>query len=90
MAPEKVTRLNLRVTAEQNRMIRDAADASHTSVTDFLLETATQRAQQVLADRRWFELTDTAWARFEAALDRPAILKPRLVASMSEDDPFVD
>ena len=83
-------RLNLRTSAAQASLIRRAAEASHKSMTDFVLDSATSAAEQVLADRRWFQLTDTNWTAFEAILDRPAVHKPRLAALLATSDPFVD
>jgi uncharacterized protein (DUF1778 family) len=86
----RTDRINLRANAQQATLIRRAADARGKSVTEFVLDSATVRAEQVLADRRWFELDDAAWHAFEAALDRPVVFKPRLSESLNEADPFVD
>ena len=86
----KTTRLNVRTSPEQDVLIRQAAAASHTSMSEFMLESATRRAVHVLADRRWFQLDSDAFEEFRALLDRPAIFKPRLSASMLAEDPFVD
>lgn len=84
-------RLNLRVGARQNELIRLAAQATHKTVTAFVLDSASTAAEQVLADRRWFMLDDEAWAAFQDALERPAVLKPRLADLLSEEsDLFED
>ena len=83
------TRLNLRTTARQDTLIRLAARTTNKTVTDFVLESASNAAEQVLADRRWFMLDDAAWAAFEDLLDRPAVVKPRLTELLSdESNPF--
>lgn len=84
------TRLNLRATARQDTLIRMAARASNKTVTDFILDSASNAAEQVLADRRWFMLDDSAWAAFEDLLDRPAVLKPRLAELLSEESNLFD
>lgn len=84
------TRLNLRATARQDTLIRLAARASNKTVTDFILDSASNAAEQVLADRRWFMLDDAAWAAFEDLLDRPAIIKPRLTELLSEESNLFD
>ena len=84
------TRLNLRATARQDTLIRMAARVSSKTVTDFILDSASNAAEQVLADRRWFMLDDSAWAAFEDLLDRPAVLKPRLAELLSEESNFFD
>src|SRR3954463_271705 len=77
-SPSREARLNLRTTAKQDALIRLAAQATSKTVTDFVLDSASNAAEQVLADRRWFLLDDAAWASFEDFLERPAVLKPRL------------
>lgn len=84
------TRINLRASTRQSTQIRRAADARDKSVTEFVLDSAMLTAEHVLADRRWFELDDDAWETFQAALDRPAVFKPRLSQSLTQADPFVD
>lgn len=86
----KTTRLNVRTSPEQDALIRQAAAATHTTMSEFMLESATTRAVHVLADRRWFQLENDAFEEFRAMLDRPAIFKPRLAESMRAEDPFVD
>lgn len=85
------TRLNLRTTARQDTLIRLAAQASSKTVTDFVLDSASIAAEQVLADRRWFMLDESSWAAFQDLLERPAVIKPRLAALLSkESDLFED
>lgn len=79
------TRLNLRTTARQDALIRAAAQASNKTVTDFVLESASNAAEQLLADRRWFMLDDAAWTSFQDLLERPAAIKPRLAKLLSEE-----
>lgn len=82
------TRLNLRANARQNTLIRLAAKATNTTVTAFILDSASKAAEQVLADRRWLMLDEAAWAAFEDSLERPAVIKPRLAELISEE-PYV-
>ncbi len=87
---QRDTRLNIRVTSSQAELIRRAAESSHQTVTDFVVESAAITAQRVLADRRWFALDDDDWADFEALLARPVVVKPRLSERLNAPDPFVD
>lgn len=80
-------RLNLRASAAQMDLLRNAAKAAHKTITQFVLDSASAAAEQTLADRRWFVLDDQQWAEFEAALDRPAVVKPRLAALMTAPQP---
>jgi uncharacterized protein (DUF1778 family) len=54
-------------------------------VTDFVLDSASNAAEQVLADRRLFMLDDAAWASFEDLLERPAVTKSRLATLLVEE-----
>lgn len=40
--------------------------------------------EQVLADRRSFDLDEDAWAAFTEMLERPTVYKPRLAALLAE------
>ncbi|MEU6713774.1 DUF1778 domain-containing protein [Nonomuraea sp. NPDC046802] len=84
------TRLNLRASARQNTLIRLAAQAKNTTVTAFILDSASRAAEQVLADRRWFLLDESAWASFEDSLERPAVIKPRLAELISKESDIFD
>lgn len=83
-------RLNLRASARQDELIREAASAVDKSVTEFVLEAASLAAEQVLADRRWFVLDDLSWEEFQAALERPVVFKPRLSALLEQPNFFQD
>lgn len=74
----KQSRLNIRASARQDTLIREAAAVSGKSVTEFVLNSACSTAEQILADRRQFVIDAAAWARFMEALDRPLAIKPRL------------
>jgi uncharacterized protein (DUF1778 family) len=76
----KDERLNLRLSASADALIRDAAETLGTSVSDYVTQSAIQRAHQVLADQRHFTLDDATWNRFLDALDRPAKVNERLAA----------
>lgn len=83
--PSREARLNLRTTAKQDTLIRLAAQATSKTVTDFVLDSASNAAEQILADRRWFLLDDAAWAAFEDSLERPAVVKPRLRELLADE-----
>jgi len=56
--------------------------------TERKLESDIVRTERVLADRRWFALTDEAWTDFNALLDTPAARTPRLSFLLSETTVF--
>ena len=80
----KSARLELRVTPDQKRLLEEAASVRERSVTEFVIETASIAAHDVLADRTQFILSPEKWDAFAAALDRPARVLPDLVAFLAE------
>lgn len=76
--PPKRHRLEVRVTPEQDALIREAADVEHATVTSFLLDTVTARAATVIEQRRDVTLSNQAFDRFMAELDQPAAVVPQL------------
>jgi uncharacterized protein (DUF1778 family) len=75
----KHTRINLRATGNQQKLIRTGAQSRGVSVTQFILESACLQAEHVLAERREFVVSASQWKEFVAALERPAQVKPELV-----------
>lgn len=88
--PAKGARLNVRLAPAQADLIRRAAESENTSVSDFVVSSSTEAAEQVLSDRRWFALDASAWEAFQQLLERPAVFKPRLAALLARDDIFSD
>jgi uncharacterized protein (DUF1778 family) len=78
-APSRRHRLEVRVTPEQDALIRQAADLEDTTVTSFVLDTATARARQVLEAHRDLLLSNEGFDRFIAQLDKAAEPVPELV-----------
>lgn len=79
MAATKDARLNLRLRAADDELIRHAAEQTGQTVTEFLTSSAVERAHDVLADQRTFVLDPDTWDEFVALLDRPVRPDPRLV-----------
>jgi uncharacterized protein (DUF1778 family) len=71
-------RLEVRVTPQQDALIRQAADLEDTTVTGFVLDTVTARAETLLEQRRDMVLSHDAYDRFLAELDKPAESVPEL------------
>jgi uncharacterized protein (DUF1778 family) len=84
----KTERFAVRLTAEQDALIRRAAEAEGTDLTNFTVTATLAHAREVLADRRLFVLDDAAWTEFLAALDRPVSPKPRLEKLFGEPSVF--
>ena len=83
-ATAKVSRLNLRTTKEQRTVIERAATAQGQKMTDFVLSSACEKAEQILAEQRNFVVSPERWQKFVAALDRPTVRHKRLARLLSE------
>jgi uncharacterized protein (DUF1778 family) len=59
-------------------LIDQAADALGRSRSDFMLDTACREAETVLLDRRYFVISEEAFKRFTAMLDKPPKNNPKL------------
>lgn len=89
--PDHMTRsekLDLRLTPAAKQILHRAAAAAQRSVSDFVLQSALDRADESLSDRRQFGLDDEQWTAFLAALDAPPRQHPRLKILLSEPSIF--
>ena len=86
----KTERFAVRLTSEQDALIRRAAEVEGTDLTGFTVTATLAHARNVLADRRLFALDDAAWTEFRAVMDRPVTQKPRLEKLFAEPSIFDD
>jgi uncharacterized protein (DUF1778 family) len=80
----RTERLNVRVTSDQARLIRRAAETTKANLSSFLVESACLRAEEALASQQHFVYTAKQWDAFAAALDRPTQDKARLRALLHQ------
>jgi uncharacterized protein (DUF1778 family) len=88
MTALKDSRLHVRLSSEQDALIRHAAEAEGKNLTDFSVEALVGHARAVLADRRLFRLDDAAWTEFQALLDAPVRSNPRLEKLLATTPPW--
>ncbi len=81
-------KLDLRLTPLAKQRLLAAAEQAQRSVSDFVLTSALERADETLADRRAFTLDAVQWAKFQAALDAPPRKLPRLEKLLREPSVF--
>lgn len=84
----KSQRIEVRATERQEALLRDAASATERTMTDFILESAVDQAERVLADRRWFVATPEQYDAFLEALDEPLVSTAKLDELWSRSSPF--
>ncbi len=81
-------RLGLRATARQEAVLRRAAAVSHKSLTDFVLDSACQAAEQTLLDQRLFMVSGETYRALLDLLDRPTTKNPRLKKLFAKPAPW--
>ena len=62
-------RINMRLSAHDDAVIRLAAEASGSTVSEFVLSAARVAAERKLAEQRIWRLDAKAWDQFATALD---------------------
>ena len=87
-ARRRSRRMELRTTPEEREIIDRAAAASDTGLTEFVVSSAVNAAQQLLADRDRFELDAVAVEAWETLNARPARDLPGLRRLMERPSPF--
>jgi len=84
----RTQKLDLRISATAKRALKEAAQASRQSLSEFVLNSALTRAEELLADQTRITLSAPEWERFVAALDAPPAPSPRLARLMREPSVF--
>jgi uncharacterized protein (DUF1778 family) len=77
-------RLGVRTTPAQAALIQRAAEVTRKSVTEFVLSSVCEKAEQTLLDQRFFMVDEQTWLAFQDALERPAQAKEGLQSLIAE------
>jgi uncharacterized protein (DUF1778 family) len=80
----KSERIDVRASSPVKQLLQEAARVAHKNVSEFLLDAGIIAANQTLADRNRFELSEEMWLTFQEAMDRPVSAKPKLKQLLSE------
>jgi uncharacterized protein (DUF1778 family) len=91
MAPStaRTEKLDLRISPAAKLALRRAAAMDRKSVSDFVLDSALEQAERLLAEQTRVDLSEDSWLAFMAALDAPATAPdPRLVRLLNEPSVF--
>ena len=84
----KTAPINMRVEPAQHALLTRAAEVLNMDRSTFILDVACREAENVLLDRRFFQLGDNELASFEAALEAPVPDNARLKLLMAEPSPW--
>lgn len=84
----RTEKLDLRLTPAAKRSLQLAAATVNKSVSEFVVESALERAEDILPDQTKFTLNAQQWEAFHALLDAPPRLLPRMMKLLSEPSVF--
>ena len=82
--PVKTDRLSCRIAPEHKRLLERAASRHGLSVTDYLVSTALQVAQDELLAEEHIRLSPTDWDKLLAILENPPVATPELAQAMAQ------
>lgn len=80
----RTDRIALRTSKAQKSFLERGASATGQNLTEFVLSSAQEKAEMVLADQNRFVISPKQWDAFMTALDRPSTRKENLARLMSE------
>jgi uncharacterized protein (DUF1778 family) len=82
------SRLGLRTTQAQEAVLRRAAEVAQKSLTDFILDSACQAAEQTLLDQRLFMVPGSVYQTLLDMLDHPEQDNPGLADLFARPTPW--
>lgn len=80
--------INIRIKTTQRDLIDQAAERLGRSRSDFMLEAACRRAEEVLLDQLFFTVDEKTFKQFQALLDRPLPVSNRLKRLLKTKAPW--
>ena len=80
--------INIRIKKEQRDLIDQAAAVQRKSRSEFMLESAYQKAQDVLLDQCFFGLDEAKFQEFSALLDAPPTTHKELHKLLTGKSPW--
>lgn len=80
--------INIRAQQNQRDLIDRAAQIQGKSRSEFMLESAYQKAQDVLLDRTFFGLDEAKFKQFVALLDAPTVPNEKLHTLLTTKSPW--
>ncbi|MBE9142152.1 type II toxin-antitoxin system TacA family antitoxin [Planktothrix mougeotii] len=86
--PTREVTINIRAKQSQRDFIDQAAKIQGKSRSEFMLQTAYQKAQDVILSRRFFELDEGKFQKFVDLLDAPPMQNEKLKALLTTKSPW--
>jgi uncharacterized protein (DUF1778 family) len=83
-ASQRSDKLDIRISPEAKRILQEAARERHTTISQFVIDSALATANDVLAERTRIGLDSEQWTAFMAALDAPPRTHERMKRLLKE------
>jgi uncharacterized protein (DUF1778 family) len=84
----RTARFGFRATLQQEALLRKAAKITGRNITQFVLTSACEAAENALCDQKIFFADDESFQAFQDILERPAQVKPKLRELMQSRAPW--
>jgi uncharacterized protein (DUF1778 family) len=81
---QRSDKLDIRISPEAKRILQEAARERHTTISQFVIDSALLTANEVLAERTRIGLDVEQWTAFMAALDQPPRIHDRMKRLLNE------
>lgn len=82
----KTEKFDIRLSREEEALIKHAASLQHTSPTNFIRQQAVSAAEAVVHEQTRFVVTEKQWRAIEEALSEPAKVLPNLQKKLAKPD----
>jgi len=86
--PLRSEKLDIRISPDAKNILQEAAREKHTTISQFVLDTALSAASEVLTERSRISLNAEQWTAFMEALDAPPRRHPRMERLLKEPTIF--
>lgn len=81
---QRSDKIDIRISPAAKRTLQEAARERHTTISQFVIDSALTAAQEVLTERTRITLNAEQWAAFMDALDAPSERHPRMERLLKE------
>ena len=81
---QRSDKIDIRISPAAKRTLQEAARERHTTISQFVIDSALMAAQEVLSERTRISLDAEQWTAFLDALDAPAQHHPRMTRLLKE------
>ena len=81
---QRSDKIDIRISPAAKRTLQEAARERHTTISQFVIDSALSAAQEVLAERTRINLDAEQWAAFVDALDAPVQRHSRMERLLKE------